>query len=224
MELEIKNSRPVTPKERIRFQCARCGECCRHVKGTVVLDSLDGYRLAKHFGMRVDDFLLKYGDYFILDEGSHFPLYTLSVTGPAEQCIFLEGNRCTVRDARPGTCRMYPFWVEPTGTEGSIAVNYCYERKHRHEKGNPVQVDAWIHANLDPENKILLNEDFRTITTLAPMLHEARRLGVPPDWTERLLLHYRYLNYDTDMPFVPQFIQNNANLFAGIQFLINECK
>lgn len=59
----IKNSKSISPTDRVRFHCNRCGECCRHVEGSVLLDSLDGYRLAKHLQMEVSDFYLHYGDY-----------------------------------------------------------------------------------------------------------------------------------------------------------------
>ncbi len=220
---EIKNSKPVKPDDRIRFQCKRCGECCRHVKGAVVLDSLDGYRLAKHLGMLPKDFFDQYCDYFIIDEETHFPLYTLKTTGQKQKCIFLDKNRCTVRDARPSTCRMYPFWIEPTSSDGGININYCYERT-QHQCGKPIRVKDWIRDHLDEEKRMMLNEEFRTFLVLPSLLHEARRLGVPLEFTERLLLYYRYLNYDTEQPFLMQFIRNNAGLIEGIKLLIQEQK
>ncbi len=220
---EIKNSKPVKPDDRIRFQCKRCGECCRHVKGAVVLDSLDGYRSAKHFGMKPEDFFLEYCDYFIIDEESHFPLYTLKVTGEKQQCIFLDKNRCTVRDARPSTCRMYPFWIEPTSTEGGININYCYE-KSQHQCGKPIRVKDWIRDNLDDEKRKMLNEEFRSITEIGSLIHKANEYGVEPERIENLILCYRYLNYDTDQPFIMQFIRNNAAIITWLKRLVAERK
>ncbi len=159
----------------------------------------------------------------IIDEETHFPLYTLKITGKKQQCIFLDKNRCTVRDARPSTCRMYPFWIEPMSSDGGININYCYERT-QHQCGKPIRVKDWIRDHLDEEKRMMLNEEFRTFTVLPPLLHEARRLGVPLEFTERLLLYYRYLNYDTEQPFLMQFIRNNAGLIEGVKFLIQEQK
>ncbi len=218
---EIKNSKQVSLKDRVRFRCKRCGECCRNAKATVALDSLDGYRLAKHLGVSVEDFYLKYADFFILDEESRFPIYTLKVKGQKAQCIFLEGNRCTVRDARPGTCRMYPFWVEPTSADGSININYCFERR-QHEKGSPIKVQDWEKENLDSEKREMLNEDYRIITTLAPLLHRANELCAPSDMIENLLRYYRFLNYDTEQPYLEQMKRNNYDLIEAVKAFIGE--
>ncbi len=223
MTPEIKNSKPVKPDDRIRFQCKRCGECCRHVKGAVVLDSLDGYRLAKHLGMKPEDFFLEYCDYFIIDDESHFPLYTLKVTGEKQQCIFLDKNRCTVRDARPSTCRMYPFWIEPTSAEGGININYCYERS-LHQCGKPIRVKDWVRENLDEEKREMLNEEFRAVTEIGSLIHKANEYGVKPERIENLILCYRYLNYDTEQPFMMQFIRNNAAIITWLKRLIDERK
>ncbi len=158
-----------------------------------------------------------------MDEETHFPLYTLKVRGDTEQCIFLDNNRCSVRDARPGTCRMYPFWVEPTSANGGVKIHYCYERS-LHECGKPIRVQQWVRDNLDEEKRNMLSEDYKTIVTLAPLLKEVRKTGVSVDLLERLLLYYRYLNYDTAQPFLSQFIRNNTDLIKGIKVLIQERK
>ena len=31
---------------------------------------------------------------------------------PTSDCVFLDGARCTVYEARPGQCRTFPFWRE----------------------------------------------------------------------------------------------------------------
>ena len=40
---EIKNSKEVKLSDRVRFRCKRCGECCRHVAQTVVIEPIDAY-------------------------------------------------------------------------------------------------------------------------------------------------------------------------------------
>ena len=54
---ELKNSKQVELSDRVRFRCTRCGDCCRHVEGVVVVESLDAYNLAKHLGITISDFL-----------------------------------------------------------------------------------------------------------------------------------------------------------------------
>ena len=65
---EIKNSKQVEENEHIRFRCMRCAACCRYVKGSVIIEGLDAYRLAQHLKMEVADFISQYADPFLLDE------------------------------------------------------------------------------------------------------------------------------------------------------------
>lgn len=39
---------PVAPSDRFPFRCRMCGACCRHVRESVPLESLDAFRLAKY--------------------------------------------------------------------------------------------------------------------------------------------------------------------------------
>lgn len=93
--------------------------CCRHVKGSVVIEGLDAYRLARHLGMETADFMSQYTEPFILDDKLWYPIFSLRVKGNEDSCIFLKGTRCTVQEAKPRTCRLYPFWVEPNEPDGT---------------------------------------------------------------------------------------------------------
>lgn len=216
--LEIKNSKQVQPSDRIRFRCMRCGECCRRVKGAVILESIDAYRLAKHLEISMTEVYEQYAEPFILDE-SGYPIFALKVKGDKQECVFLDGNRCSVRSARLRTCRLYPFWVEPTDGEGGMEYNYCFERKH-HPNGFLIKVKDWMEDNLLPEDREYLAEEYHTVTSLAPLLHKARRLGVDATSIQEVLLLYRYFLYETDQPFMEQFKHNNAELLRQMTCMI----
>lgn len=217
--MEIKNSRQVQPSDRIRFRCKRCAECCRHVKGAVILESTDAYRLAQHLEISVMEVYEHYAEPFILDE-SGYPIFALKVKGKSKECVFLEGRRCSVRPARPRTCSLYPFWVEPTDGEGGMEYNYCYERNH-HPNGSLIRVKDWMDENLFPEEREYLKEEFNTVTKLAPLLREAGKYHVPIEQLQKALLLYRYFFFETDQPFMKQFNRNNAEL---LHQMIYHCK
>ena len=142
--LEIKDSKQVEENEHIRFRCMRCATCCRHVRGSVVIEGLDAYRLAQHLKMEVADFISQYADPFLLDEQLWYPIFSLRVKGNDDSCIFLKGSRCTVQDAKPRTCRLYPFWVEPNEPDGTtFSYHICFEHRH-HPKGSLVRVKDWM--------------------------------------------------------------------------------
>ena len=41
---EIKNSKEVKLSDQVRFRCKSCGECCRHVAQTVVIEPIEVLR------------------------------------------------------------------------------------------------------------------------------------------------------------------------------------
>ena len=38
---------PVRPKDQAAFTCRLCGDCCRHVEGSILLEPLDAYNLGR---------------------------------------------------------------------------------------------------------------------------------------------------------------------------------
>ena len=50
---EIKNSKEVKLSDLVRFRCKRCGECCRHVAQTVVIEPVDAYNMSKYLKLEI---------------------------------------------------------------------------------------------------------------------------------------------------------------------------
>lgn len=130
---------PVAPKEHFPFQCRQCGECCRHVKESVPLESLDAFRLARYLRDRgepiqcMDDVLAKYAIPVLLHE-SGYMVFMLSTVGPDDACIFLKDNKCTIHAAKPRACRTYPISVGPAehgGYEAYLSMSSRITLKDR---------------------------------------------------------------------------------------------
>jgi uncharacterized protein len=80
-----------------QIDCTECGNCCKVVQP--VLTEADIKKLARHHELSTTEFRSR----FLLeneeDEGFVFNM---------QPCPFLENNRCTVYENRPGVCRSYP--------------------------------------------------------------------------------------------------------------------
>ncbi len=89
-----------------KIDCTACANCCR-VATTQVTDR-DAEKLAKFLGARLPEFLR---DYTVEteDEGR---ILQRNENG----CVFLEGNLCSVYDARPHTCEQFPHLVRGMGS------------------------------------------------------------------------------------------------------------
>lgn len=91
----------------INFECQGSGRCCtsRGEYGYVYLTKKDREDMAKVLGLTkaqfTKDYCQKGDDVYFLKENPESP-----------DCIFLEGNKCSVYEGRPTQCRTWPFWPE----------------------------------------------------------------------------------------------------------------
>ena len=210
---EMKNAVRVTPSAKIRFKCTGCGDCCRHVKETVPVDSQDAFYLTKHLqnlGMDiycVDQFLEQYAEPALLDECGFF-VYFLKSVGKDNACIFLKDNRCSVQEVKPLACKLYPFMVDPNES-GNFRYLYSRERTH-HFRGPAVEARSWMKKNFPQESRAFMQAEY---TQAGPIAAQLR--NIPEHRKTEALLHFHRLRYselDLDKPFLEQFQRNQEKL------------
>jgi Fe-S-cluster containining protein len=93
-------------EDGVRFACQGSGKCCvSHGEfGYVYLTGEDRTNMARVLGLTRSAFTKKYC------KKTDGVWHTKDREGSA--CIFLEGKRCSVYEARPMQCRTWPFWPE----------------------------------------------------------------------------------------------------------------
>ena len=102
---------------RIPFRCERCARCCRNLENALMLDPFDIYNLSKHLreqGQEIigtEDMLAQFAHPNLLE--GIYPIFQVNTEGADHACVFLKDDRCSVYEARPQVCRMYPFGVSP---------------------------------------------------------------------------------------------------------------
>ena len=211
---------PVEPSDRFCFQCRRCGACCRHVKESVPLESLDAFRLAKYLKGQgkpvscMDDVLFQYAEPVLLHE-SGYTIFMLKTVDPDDSCIFLKDNRCTIHEVNPRACRTYPLSVGPDGHGGY--EQYLSMEQPQHFEGPRRSVKKWIRNTCSEEDRAFWEMDVGSAGELALLLEK-----VPQDEKTRalmLFLMYRYSDFDLDQPFLPQFEHNHRKLLQALRAL-----
>lgn len=88
------------------IDCTTCANCCR--VATTQINDRDTQRLARHLGVSVERFL---ADYTV-----ESPEEGLILKRTEQGCVFLDGTLCSVYDARPGTCELFPHLVKGNGS------------------------------------------------------------------------------------------------------------
>ena len=220
---EMKNAVRVTPSAKIRFKCTGCGDCCRHVKETVPVDSQDAFYLTKHLrdlGMDiycVDQFLEQYAEPALLDECGFF-VYFLKSVGKDNACVFLKDNRCSVQEVKPLACKLYPFMVDPNES-GNFRYLYSRERTH-HFHGPAVETRSWMKKNFSQESRAFMQVEY---TQAGPIAAQLR--NIQEHRKTEALLHFHRLRYselDLDKPFLEQYQRNQMKLLSILSRMAEE--
>ncbi|HTW67014.1 MAG TPA: YkgJ family cysteine cluster protein [Bryobacteraceae bacterium] len=91
------------------IDCTACANCCRVTE--VGITERDIEKLAKFIGVSEREFL----EQFTASDATGARILKRNEKG----CVFLEGNLCTVYEARPNNCANFPHVVRGTGSIAS---------------------------------------------------------------------------------------------------------
>lgn len=214
---------PVSPRGHFSFQCRQCGACCRHIKESVPLESLDAFRLARYLRDKgepiqcMDDVLAKYAIPVLLHE-SGYMVFVLSTVGSDDACIFLKGNKCTIHAAKPRACRTYPISVGPATSGGYEA--YLSMEQPRHFQGPQQSVKKWIQKRCSQQDYDFWETDIGSAQEIARLLKQ-----LSFEQKKGALLHflrYKYSDFDLDKSFTEQFRNNNQKLLEVLRSLVKK--
>lgn len=89
-----------------KIDCTTCANCCR--VATTQVTERDAERLARFLRVKISAFLRDYTEE-TEEEGR---ILKRNENG----CVFLDGNLCSVYEARPNTCELFPHLVKGNGS------------------------------------------------------------------------------------------------------------
>ena len=183
-----------------------------------MLEPMDAYCLARHLrdsgnGISdIEDIYTRFAHASLLD--GIYPIFLVNTQEDDHACVLLENGRCSVYEARPRVCRLYPFSVD-TGTRGRrFAYLQSIDRHQDHFTGRSVSVENWMYENFTRDAREFVEAESDILPELGHLL---RRLG--EDGRRSTLfqvLYYRYYNYDLDQPFLPQYQANQKALLEAL--------
>ncbi len=107
----LRDRRQVAPDDTFSFACnpsVPCfTRCCADIN--ILLTPLDVLYLARKIGISTTEFLDEY-TLIPITKDLHLPVVLLKMgDDPEKRCHFLGDQGCTVYEARPWSCRMYPL-------------------------------------------------------------------------------------------------------------------
>jgi len=105
-EFAERRFRRIAEEIEEQIDCTQCANCCR--VATVTVSERDAEKLAAYLGIS----LSKFNKDYTTEDQEEGVILRRSETG----CVFLNGNDCTVYEARPRTCVDFPHVVRGAGS------------------------------------------------------------------------------------------------------------
>ena len=133
----LKEKRQLARESTFCFECRRDLDCytacCADVN--IVLTPADVLHLARATGLHTREFLEEY-TLNPITKDIHLPVVMLKMRAAAEKkCPFVGDEGCTVYDARPWACRMYPVGMGLPPARAGVAPEpayFLFEDDHCH--------------------------------------------------------------------------------------------
>jgi len=203
----------VGPDDTFQYHCFRCGECCHNVRESIMLTSWDMFRLAKLLDRPIEEFINDYTVPGLIT----FPIFTLKTKPYGDACIFYK-NGCSVQEAKPLVCRLYPLNIEPGDHEG---LSYCIvSQKPHHYTGQTRKVGDWMAENLTPDDRRFMVGWFNQVLEFGKLMKRIGQTAGGKEKLERLLtsmIWMMYVCYEIQEDFWPQYERNMACLKKGLE-------
>ena len=119
--------------------CRDCHACCVDMGGSIILDPLDIYNMTRKLSVTFEQLLAEHIELGVVD-GIILP--NIKMSGDNKNCRFLnEEGRCSIHDARPGICRLFPLGriYEDRGFKYFLQVHECPK-----ENKSKVKIKNWL--------------------------------------------------------------------------------
>lgn len=215
----------IGPDESFQFHCDCCGKCCIN-REDILLNPFDVYRMAKALNITAQEVAENYCDVYLGDT-SKLPILRLRPRGSIKRCPFLENRRCSINDAKPTVCALFPLgrMVRKSKSNNggeSVQIQYVLQSSCCGDKSQTHTVREWVESNGIPVNDPFFLKWQEVISPLSAVLRKAVKRVAPEALCDVFTGVYvkAYLAYDTAQDFLPQF-EKNANDLLEMADLLN---
>lgn len=215
--------------DTFKFSCKQCGKCCIN-REDILLNAQDVYRLSKELRMKPLDMINEYGEVYI-GSSSRVPIVRLRPRGFIRRCRFLKDRKCSVHQAKPTVCAMYPLgramvFKNAEGEQPDYMTGEIQFIINNHDCGTDEThtVREWF-ADFGIELDDLFYRKWnQAITRLSSIIYRAEDKS--PDSTVEMMWNLAYallyLHYDTEQEFMQQFEENAEELFNILRLAPSE--
>ncbi len=200
--------------DSFNYECRRCSDCCRDIGGILMVEPSDGYKICKHLnsvGQEINlmELYSEYCEYVALDD-SGLGVFVMDSTNG--KCVFLEGCRCKIYDARPRICRIYPLACECGKKAGSLDIKLSIDNHVKHfDTDKVVSVREYLSARLDDDSKHVLLDMKNVVSNVYSQIVNCKEDRLRESMI-MCSIHFLYMRYDLRRSFKHQYDSNVRKL------------
>lgn len=205
--------------DEFRFKCRACGKCCKN-RDDILLNPRDLYNIARKLNQPIAQVALTYCEAYT-GATSRLPIVRLKPLGPERVCPLLTGNRCSVHDAKPTVCALFPLGRvkmnpngEPLTPSEPATTGYILQPISCGGTNQNQTVRKWLDRFGIPIDDTFFDLWNGAIVRLSILMRNTEKRVSPEAFRmfTQYLTQSLYFNYDLALAFLPQFIANSANL------------
>ena len=213
--------------EPFKFNCTMCGKCCKG-RTDILLNPKDVFNLAKELNMAPIQVIEKYCEVYV-GESSRIPIVRLVPVGPYQICPLLKGNRCSVHNAKPTVCAIFPIGrafslpVEEAGNAkfSGKDIQYILQPITCGDKRKEHTVREWLtDFNIPVDDQFFV--DWQTsVCKIGACIREIEKTFPESVMGQifNLIFASAYVNYITTQDFKEQFDKNIAKVVELVEML-----
>lgn len=222
------NTMKIGLDDSFRFHCTQCGKCCIN-RDDILMTPRDLFRAASALNKSIPAMVDVFCDMYIGND-SRFPIVRLKPAGKDRHCPLLKNNRCSIHQAKPGVCAMYPIGrmaSYPVDQSEAIdfeklEIQYILQRPNCGRRSQSHTVREWLSSfDIDTEDQFfrlwqkVVYEAGSMLRTLEPLVSDATI-----SQTRNLVLVMLYLNYDLNKDFMEQFKDHSDSILNLLHQLL----
>jgi Fe-S-cluster containining protein len=141
MDMKIQSA----GKSSFNFECRQCGICCGSGL-EIYVNSLDIWKIRNHFHEPTGVIIQKY---LTLEMRAEYGSYPLCLIRHKDgRCPFNDGRLCTIHQARPASCRLFPVThVYGSKGESRFAAEISFDFCNGVNDAPEIAFDNWLLEN-----------------------------------------------------------------------------
>ena len=218
LELALKYMKnTIGSEDTFRFHCTVCGECCKD-RDDIILTPYDFYRLVRYLKQPMEEVFRDNCEWYV-GPTSNLPVMVLRKREDGDKsCPFLKENRCSVHEAKPSVCALFPLGRALDNDSGKVMYFLqdltCGLRDEEHT------VREWLSVLDFPASEAWFMAWSKCISTLVEKLDFLQERLPREEFilTENALFFLLYTKYDMEKDFMEQF-ENNATTAKELLYL-----